>query len=235
MRSSMRSAVSKAIEATRRRSGEAGANHVSLAPRKRPRGYAIIARMNQAARPHLTTVGHSNRSGDGFIELLERAGIEWLIDIRSYPRSRRVPWFARERLREQLADAGIGYSWWGRAFGGKRRLSDMARSRHPALPEGLAAFAEHMRSAAFEHAAVELIRAAGDAAVGLMCAERDPVYCHRWLLADRLMLVDGLTVVHWLDTPDHCYRHWTSASARRDDDGHVRYDAGRTAGLLGSD
>jgi len=191
--------------------------------------------MQQAPSPQLATVGHSNRSADAFVELLERAGIEWLIDVRSYPRSRRMPWFARERLQQRLTEAGVGYSWWGHAFGGKRRVTAAARAHHPALPEGLAAFAEHMRSATFEHAGAELIRLAGAATVGLMCAERDPAHCHRWLLADRLTRVDGLQVVHWVDVPDHYYPHSASASVRRDATGHLRYDAGRTAELLAFD
>lgn len=191
--------------------------------------------MHEAASPQLTTVGHSSRTADAFVELLEQAGIEWLIDVRSYPRSRRVPWFAHERLQEQLPEAGIGYSWWGRAFGGKRRVTEAACAHHPALPEGLAAFAEHMRSQRFERANTELIRLVGDVEVGLMCAERDPARCHRWLLADRLTLVDGLRVVHWIDAPDHSYPHSASASARRDEEGQLRYDAGRTAELLASD
>ncbi len=191
--------------------------------------------MGQAPPAQLITVGHGNRSADAFVELLEQAGVEWLVDVRSYPRSRRVPWSARERLQERLGHAGIGYGWWGRAFGGKRRVTDRARWHHPALPDALAAFAEHMRSTRFEFACAELTAWAHEATLGLMCAEHEPAHCHRWLLADRLTLVDGLTVVHWWDRPDRYQCHSASASARHDADGHLRYDAGRTGDLLTCD
>lgn len=179
----------------------------------------------------IATLGHGNRSAEDFLALARSAAVAHVVDVRSYPRSRRFPWFARERLETALQEAGIGYRWMGRELGGKRRAQPGDDVRHPRLPGAMAAFARHMATPAFVRACDDLMAlATADAPVALMCAERDPERCHRWLIADHLELVRGVAVVHWRG-PGDARRHAASDSARVVQPGELRYDRGGTAPL----
>jgi uncharacterized protein (DUF488 family) len=145
----------------------------------------------QAARPTgVHTVGHSNRSSAELVLLLLELGIERLVDVRRYPGSRRHPHFAREALSRSLAEHGIGYEHEP-DLGGQRTPS--AASRHAVLEPAFAGYAEHMESDAFR-CAVERVLSA-EMHVALMCAERDPMHCHRRLLSDYLV-ASGVDVLH---------------------------------------
>lgn len=176
------------------------------------------------------TVGHGNRTADDFLALLRAAGAGHVVDVRSLPRSRRFPWFSRERLEPTLSAAGMGYSWLGRALGGRRRCRPQDRARHPALEPGFAAFAVHMATPGFTAACGEVLALARGRATALLCAERDPARCHRALIADHLLLVEGVAVVHWLD-PGRARPHSAHAAVRVTDTGVLRYDRGRSGAL----
>jgi uncharacterized protein (DUF488 family) len=182
-------------------------------------------------RVPVLTVGHGDRTPDELLGALAPIGRATLIDVRSYPASRRFPAFNRDALARTLADAGHGYRWLGRELGGKRRLSAEADARHPALAgAGLRAFAVWMECARFRAAIAELAREAADRTPVLLCAERDPARCHRWLIADRLVAIEGVEVAHLLE-PDRTPRpHEVSATARPAN-GILRYDRGRTGPL----
>ena len=70
---------------------------------------------------HFFTIGHSNRSLGEFLSLLKKFNIEALIDIRSWPSSKKYPHFNREALEESLKAEGIRYFWLGRELGGYRK------------------------------------------------------------------------------------------------------------------
>ena len=128
------------------------------------------------------------------------AGIGHVIDVRSYPGSRRHPHFARDRMAEWLPASGIHYSWEPR-LGGRRKPGDA--SRHTALEnEAFRAYADHMQSddfAAGVDAVVAWARAgAPPGAVAVMCAESLWWRCHRRLLADALVLLRRVGVEHLL-------------------------------------
>lgn len=178
----------------------------------------------------IVTVGHGNRRAAELEGVLTAAGVEELVDVRSYPRSRRFPWFAREALVAQLEGIGLGYRWAGRALGGRRRQRSDDRARHPALAGGFAAFAVHMEGEAFASACAGLVERARERRTALLCAERDPAACHRALIADYLVLVHGVEVVHWLE-PDDARPHVPDPAVQRAADGGLRYDRGHTASL----
>lgn len=182
------------------------------------------------AREPVLTVGHGNRTDADFLGLLRAAEVAHVVDVRSFPRSRRFPWFSRQRLEAMLADAGIGYTWMGRALGGKRRGRPGATALHPALDPGFAAFAVHMGTPAFAAACGQLLALAQAHPTALLCAERDPRRCHRALIADHLRLVDGVEVVHWLE-PAQSRRHRAHEAARVAEPGVLRYDGGGTGSL----
>ena len=138
----------------------------------------------------LFTLGHSNHGIDPFLDLLAGQGVTVLADVRSHPASRFAPHFSKERLRASLAAVGIGYLWLGEGFG--------ARPKDPACYEG--GIARHALIAA--HPAFALARAAvveaaeAGATVCLMCAERDPLGCHRTALVSRRLRADFPDIRH---------------------------------------
>lgn len=140
------------------------------------------------------TAGHGNRSIEEFIALLKEAAIECLVDVRAYPASRRHPQFAREALARSLEQAGVRYEWEGKALGGRRRPA--VGSPHTALRSAaFRAYADHMATAEFRSGMERVAARAGAARVAVMCAERLPWECHRFLISDYLV-AHGATVTH---------------------------------------
>jgi uncharacterized protein (DUF488 family) len=131
------------------------------------------------------TIGHSNHPIERFVTLLQAAGVRLLADVRSTPYSRRVPQFNRERLRETLKAAGIDYRHFGDALGGK-----------PA--EGVRDYGAMAKTPAFAAALDAVVDEASRQPIALMCAERDPMDCHRTILVSRHLATRGAEIVHLL-------------------------------------
>jgi uncharacterized protein (DUF488 family) len=142
----------------------------------------------------LFTIGHSTRTLDEVIETLCAHSIETLVDIRSFPISRRLPHFNRESLEKALPESGIRYLWM-KDLGGRRKkfLQD---SPHLALrSNSFRNYADYMLTPGFEHAITELIRLAEQSRTAYMCAERVYFRCHRMLVSDWLT-AHGHEVLH---------------------------------------
>jgi len=173
------------------------------------------------------TIGHGNRAIGEFVALLREAGIECVVDVRAYPVSRRHPQFARESLDKSLADAGVRYVWEGIALGGRRKLEK--HSPHVALKNpGFRAYAGHMATEDFQRALDRLIETGDGRRAAIMCAERLPWKCHRYLVADSLVAL-GVPVTH-IVVPNQMRNHELSKLARNDS-GRLIYDAGEQLGL----
>mgnify|MGYP006303688235 CR=1 FL=1 len=179
----------------------------------------------------MLTAGHSNRSLEGLIELLGVAGVRYLVDIRSYPGSRRLPWFNREALARGAGEDGIEYLWEGRALGGRRPRKAEDPERHPALPDdGLRAFARHMEGERFREATDRVLALPPEATV-LLCAEADAARCHRSLVADFLEAVRERPVSHIMGD-GRLQRHTIHPGARVVG-GLLRYDRSGGQASLG--
>ncbi len=140
------------------------------------------------------TIGHGTRTGDEFVQMLQEASIQCLVDVRSYPGSRRNPQFSREELTALLSRHGIEYQWEGESLGGFRK--PQADSKHVALrSEGFRGYADYMESAEFKQAIELLIGQAQQTRIAYMCAERLPWQCHRYLISDYLVM-RSVHVVH---------------------------------------
>ncbi|MEA2907512.1 MAG: hypothetical protein QOI12_4899 [Alphaproteobacteria bacterium] len=137
----------------------------------------------------LLTIGHSNHPAERFLTLLRDAGVTAIADVRSVPSSRRFPWFSGKALAERLPRDAIAYLPFGEALGG--------RPRDPALYcDGIADY-EAMAATPQFRAALDGV-VAGEGRVCLMCAEREPLDCHRCLLVARAFAERGLSIGHIL-------------------------------------
>jgi uncharacterized protein (DUF488 family) len=139
----------------------------------------------------LFSIGHSNIPAERFLGMLQDARVSILADVRSAPYSRRFPWFSQKKLAARLADAGIAYLPMGDALGGRPRDENLYR-------DGVADYEAMAAQPAYEAGLDRLIEAAARNGVGLMCAEREPLDCHRCLLVARSLAERGLTVGHIL-------------------------------------
>jgi uncharacterized protein (DUF488 family) len=138
----------------------------------------------------LFTIGHSNLEMSQFWGALIRHDIHVLCDVRSRPGSFRFPQFNREPLMAQLANAKIIYQFFGDQFGG-RPLD----SRYY-LADGLVDYAERRKAPDFQEALDRVMEIAKGQNVALMCAEEDPLHCHRFLLICPALLQRGIVPWH---------------------------------------
>ena len=173
------------------------------------------------------TVGHGTLPADEFVALVRGAGIADVADVRSHPGSRHNPQYGRDAMETWLADADLGYSWL-RDLGGRRPATP--DSRHTALRnDALRGYADHMETAVFVAAEDRLLDEAAAGETVVMCSESVWWRCHRRLLADHLVLVRDVEVVHLMHdgrrTP-----HVLTEGVRREGD-RVVYDVGTTPGL----
>ena len=135
--------------------------------------------------PRIWTIGHSTRSADDFLELLRTNAIDGLADVRTIPKSRRHPHFAREALDARLRDDGIEYRHFA-ALGGLRK--PRADSPNGAWRNAsFRGYADHMMTPEFSAAVDELLEFGSDHNVAVMCAEAVWWQCHRMLLSDMLV------------------------------------------------
>jgi uncharacterized protein (DUF488 family) len=137
------------------------------------------------------TVGHSNHPIGRFLELLGGAGIQCVADVRSVPFSRRFPQFSQKALTAPLQDSGIAYWFLGDALG--------ARPKDPGCyVDGKVSYARIAATAAFERAIDALIEKSAAARIALMCAEKEPLDCHRTILVGRELAARGIALAHIL-------------------------------------
>jgi uncharacterized protein (DUF488 family) len=139
------------------------------------------------------TVGHSVHELDEFVGLLRQHSIGLLVDVRQYPRSRRVPHFNSEALETSLPAAGIDYLHM-RELGGRRQ------PRPDSVNDGwendqFRGYADHMETEEFAAALSRLESLAREKPTAIMCAEAQWWRCHRRLVSDAL-LVRGWRVRH---------------------------------------
>ena len=139
----------------------------------------------------LYTVGHSNHSIEKFIGLLTANGITAVADVRSRPFSRRHPQFNKERLAAALTQHGIAYVFLGKELG--------ARSEDPSCYEnGKVQYPRLAATPAFKAGIERVLAGAARFRIALMCAEKEPLDCHRTLLVSRALESVGASIAHIL-------------------------------------
>jgi uncharacterized protein (DUF488 family) len=139
----------------------------------------------------LLTIGHSNLPADRFVALLQNADVAVVADVRSVPFSRRFPWFSGKALAARLTREGVSYIALGDILGG--------RPRDPKLYcEGIADYEAMAARPEFRAGLDRVVDEMGRQRVCLMCAEREPLDCHRCLLVSRALVKRGLAPGHIL-------------------------------------
>ncbi len=136
------------------------------------------------------TIGHSTHPQERFIALLRQHGITALCDVRSKPYSRINPQFNREPLEEALLAQGIEYRFLGKELG--------ARSDDPRCYEGGKVQYDRLAETdLFRQGLKRVLRGVKeDFRIALMCAEKEPLECHRTILVARHLTALGVAVTH---------------------------------------
>ena len=137
------------------------------------------------------TVGHSNHPINRFIELIARCSVTALADVRSAPYSRFTPQFNRENLAAALKQEGIEYVYLGDQLGG--RTNDLS-----CYERGRIRYDRLARKQEFEAGLLRVINGAKNYRIALMCAEKEPLSCHRTLLVGHKLAARGIQIKHIL-------------------------------------
>jgi len=141
----------------------------------------------------ILTIGHSTRAIDDFLDILRAHSVKRVVDIRTIPRSRHNPQFNQESLSESLKESAIDYIPM-KQLGGLRH----SKADSPNMGwrnSSFRGFADYMQTQEFAEGIDQLVGLAQNCQVAIMCAEVLPWRCHRWLVADAL-LVRGVQVEH---------------------------------------
>ena len=150
------------------------------------------------------TAGHSNRSIEEFIELLDTRGIALVVDARSIPFSKANPQFNRPTLAHALSRVGIDYLWRGKNIGGLVENMDQ------------------------EEAVKELVRLADEVPLAVMCSEADYHDCHRYSVLTPLFEAEGAEVEHieWENKAQgNLFAGSSNGRTPSDKDGDLRSDS----------
>ncbi|MFD5713517.1 DNA repair protein [Streptomyces pharetrae CZA14] len=142
----------------------------------------------------ICTVGHSTRGFDEVMQMLRAHDVTCLVDVRSFPSSRKYPQWNRSAI-EEFLPSDIGYRWI-RRLGGRRHTPKGVPSENGAWRvKAFRDYADYMAGEEFAAGLGELLQLAGHERPAIMCSEAVPWRCHRRLITDAL-IVAGAEVVH---------------------------------------
>jgi uncharacterized protein (DUF488 family) len=134
----------------------------------------------------LYTIGHSTLPIKSFMELLHRYGITAVCDVRSSPYSRVSPQYCKDGLRAALAEVDIEYVFLGKELGARPSDRDC-------FEDGKATYERIAATAAFQTGLARIRKGVKQYSIALMCAEKDPITCHRTILVARHLVDLGVT------------------------------------------
>ena len=139
----------------------------------------------------ILTIGHSRHPLERFTALLEAAQVTTIADVRSAPVSRFSPQFNKAALAASLAARGIDYVFLGKELGGRPERAAL-------YTQGVADYEKMAATPEFRAGLERLVELAKQHRVAAMCAEADPLDCHRCLLVGRALAERGSEVSHIL-------------------------------------
>lgn len=136
------------------------------------------------------TIGHSNHNLTEFIEILVKAGIQVLVDVRSQPYSQYAIQYNREPFSQWLLKNGIEYVFAGDELGGRPKGEEFYDD------EGKVLYGKYRYSNQFQSGITRLDGLTRNREVVLLCSEENPATCHRKLLIGRYLTDRGDEVYH---------------------------------------
>jgi uncharacterized protein (DUF488 family) len=150
----------------------------------------------QSAHNMIWTIGHSTRTMEEFIEMLQSFSIIQVVDVRHFPGSRKFPHFNKEALSHSLSKATIQYEHIESLGGRRKPKSDSENTtwRHPAFR----GYADYMETPPFHEGILRLEQLAAKVKTAYMCSEAVWWRCHRSMISD-LLKVKGWIVYHIMD------------------------------------
>jgi uncharacterized protein (DUF488 family) len=140
----------------------------------------------------LFTIGHSNLSIEAFVVLLQQHGITAVADVRSHPFSHYLPHFNKSEINASLSSVGIQYVFLGKELGARPKDLSCYDTNGKALYDRIAA------TPLFSQGIQRLLKGAAHYKISLMCAEKDPITCHRTILVCHQLKVFNLQINHIL-------------------------------------
>ena len=169
------------------------------------------------------TVGHSTRTIDEFAEILRAAGVQWVVDVRSVPRSRTNPQYNADVMPGTLAPWQIGYDRIAELGGLRGRSKEVSPDVNAYWEnQSFHNYADYALSATFANGLDQLERMAAEHATAIMCSEAVWWRCHRRIIADYLLL-RGREVFHLMGAGKIEPARITPAAKERD--GRLVYPA----------
>src|SRR5713226_3160975 len=138
------------------------------------------------------TIGHSNGTAERLVGLLIQHGVGTVADVRSQPYSRFHPQFNREDLARVLKASGVEYLFLGHELGARSSNSACYR-------DGRAQYSLIAKTPLFEQGIERLQAAMEDRRVAILCAEKEPLTCHRSILIGRYLHEKSFDVRHILE------------------------------------
>jgi len=159
--------------------------------------------------PRIWTIGHSTLAIDELISALQSFEIDLVLDVRSFPGSRRYPQFNQENLRDSLAGAGVEYLHLPELGGRRRAKPDSLNVAW--RNEAFRGYADYMETVEFREGIARLLNVAGTRRTAVMCAEAVWWRCHRSLISDFLKAQD-VEVTHIMGVGKSEQHPFTSAA-----------------------
>jgi uncharacterized protein (DUF488 family) len=142
----------------------------------------------------VSTIGHSTHPIEDLLGLLSAAATEVVVDVRSSPYSAWQPQFSQGPLELSLRESGLKYVFLGLELGGRGPDNTVFR------PDGRVSYEAIAHTELFEKGLVRVVDGSRKFRVALLCAEGDPLGCHRALLVARHLQGRGVNVEHILPT-----------------------------------
>ncbi len=130
------------------------------------------------------TIGHSTHSMEAFLRLLAQHNIGVVADVRSAPYNRYNPQFNKDAVSASLKEHGIKYVYLGKELGGRTFDSSYEE--------------EFSRTALFQEGIARIVKGSAIYRIALMCAEKDPIKCHRGFRISPALVENGIRVLHIL-------------------------------------
>ena len=143
------------------------------------------------------TIGHSNRQWNEFTCLLQNNHVVMIVDVRRYPGSKSFPHFNKETMAKEVVTKNIEYNHIEKLGGRRKEIAKALVYDNSAWKnKSFRSYADYMVTISFKEGIKELLSflAKCDDSLAIMCSEAVPWRCHRRLIADYLVMIEGISV-----------------------------------------